>query len=419
MMAFDSSHSLPTIEAPASLVYAVNTVARDGRDGEPERGGVLIDTPPRRIKEILPKFQKRSTNPSQEPRWYRQLIRRLKEDSQLLRSTFQLAFALLCIWIGAEFYFFVRWGTSGGQETYVPRPPGAEGFLPISGLVSLKYWIQTGIINSVHPAALFILLAVVVVSVTAKKSFCSWLCPIGTLSESLWMLGRGLFGQNRDLPRWIDIPLRSLKYLLLSFFAWSVWNMGVEALAGFIDSPYNRVADVKMYLFFAQISSLAFWVIASIMFLSVVIRNFWCRYLCPYGALLGIVGLLSPMKITRAKATCVDCELCTRACPANIKVHAAGRVWSDECTSCLACVQVCPVKNTLDVRFRAKGTSVPNWVIGTLVGGIFFGVTGLAMLSGHWHNSIPKDEYLRRFQQLDSPLYQHFRGQAPQYGPND
>jgi polyferredoxin len=54
--------------------------------------------------------------------------------------------------------------------------------------------------------------------VFVKKAFCSWLCPIGTLSESLWMLGRKLFGKNPGLPRWLDYPLRSLKYLLLFFF---------------------------------------------------------------------------------------------------------------------------------------------------------------------------------------------------------
>jgi polyferredoxin len=371
------------------------------------------------IKKIPPELRKRKTTFSLATQWYRRFVRRLKEDSQLLRSTVQLAFAMLCIWIGVEFYLFARWGASGGHELFVRRPPGAEGFLPISGLISLKYWIQTGIINTIHPAALFILLGIVGVSVVAKKAFCSWLCPVGTLSESLWMLGSKLFARNLTLPVWLDYPLRSLKYLLLLFFAWSIWNMDVHALAAFIQSPYNKVADIKMYLFFAQISSFALWVIVGLMVLSVVIKNFWCRFLCPYGALLGIIGWLSPLKITRTKETCIDCELCTKACPANINVHTARRVWSDECTSCLACVQVCPVKDTLNVRMRTRSAAVPNWVFGTLVVGVFVAVTGLALLTGHWQNSISKVEYLRRFQQLDSPLYQHFRGQVPQYGPND
>ena len=102
---------------------------------------------------------------------------------------------------------------SGGSEAFVARPPGAEGFLPISALISLKYFLLTGIINAVHPSGLFILLAILAVSFLLKKAFCSWLCPIGTLSESLWMLGRKLFRRNLTLPRWLDYPLRSLKYI--------------------------------------------------------------------------------------------------------------------------------------------------------------------------------------------------------------
>jgi len=242
------------------------------------------------------------------------------------------------------------------------------------------------------------------------------------------MLGQRLFKRNLTTPRWLDYPLRSLKYLLLFFFVSSIWQMDMPSLRQFIHSPYNKVADIKMYLFFADISIFALWTIIILLVFSVVVKNFWCRFLCPYGALLGIVGWLSPLKITRNKSTCTDCALCTKACPSNIKVHKAGharpndvvgRVWSDECTSCLACVQVCPVKETLDLRVSAKARPVQTWVLGTLVAGVFVAVTGLATLVGHWQNGITKEEYLRRFQELNAPVYQHFRGEVPNYGPND
>ena len=88
--------------------------------------------------------------------------------------------------------------------------------------------------------------------------------------------------------------------------------------------------------------------------------------------------------------------------------------------SCMLCVQACPVKNTLDIRVSAKSkNTVPNWVLGALVGGVFVAVTGLAILTGNWQNAISKEEYHRRFQQLENPIYQHFRGEVPKYGPND
>jgi len=371
------------------------------------------------IRKVPPDQRRRKIDFSREPHWYRRLAWRFREDSQFLRSAVQLAFVLLCAWIGIEFYLFMQWGTSGGNAPFVSRPPGVEGFLPIGSLISLKAWLETGTITMIHPSGLFILLAIIGVSVALKKAFCSWLCPIGTLSESLWMLGQKLFKRSLTIPRWLDYPLRSLKYLLMAFFVWSIMVMDVPALAGFISSPYNKMADVKMYLFFANISTVALWTIIILVLLSVLIKNFWCRFLCPYGALLGVLGWLSPLKVTRTASSCIDCALCTKVCPSNIKVHKVTRVWSDECTSCLACVEVCPVKNTLNVRLSRKSPAVPNRVMGALVAGVFVAVTGLAILTGHWQNSITQEEYLRRFQQIDSPLYQHFRGEVPQYGPDD
>jgi hypothetical protein len=66
-----------------------------------------------------------------------------------------------------------------------------------------------------------------------------------------------------------------------------------------------------------------------------------------------------------------------------------------------------------------RGPAVPTWVYGTLVAGLFVAVTGMAMLTGFWQNGITREEYQRRFQALDAPVYQHFRGKVPQYGPND
>lgn len=363
--------------------------------------------PALKARKIPSALRRRRISFSIEPKWYKRNLWRLKEDSQFLRSVVQLAFVLLCTWIGIEFYLFVKWGMSAGTAKFVSRPPGVEGFLPISALISLKYWLTTSIINTVHPSALFIFLAIIIASVVLKKSFCSWLCPIGTLSESLWLLGEKIFGKNIHLPRWLDYPLRSLKYLLLSFFVWAVVGMDAPAMAAFINSPYNKMADVKMFLFFANISTFALWTIIVFMILSVVVKNFWCRFLCPYGALLGIVGWLSPFKITRENFTCVDCNLCTEACPADIQVHVAGRIWSDECTSCLRCVEVCPVKNTLTMTTSLVKKTIPNWVFGVLVVGVFMAVTGLAMLTGHWDNSITKEEYAKRIQEIDAPLYQH------------
>jgi ferredoxin len=377
---------------------------------------------PQRLVQIRPKRlspERRKPRPAYlaEKRWHRRLLLRLGSDPRAMRRAAQLAFIVLCVWIGVEFHRFVAWGLSGGVTPYAVRPPGVEGFLPISAIISACHWLVTGQLNRVHPAAVFILFAIVLMSVLVKKAFCSFLCPVGTLSEYLWKLGRWIVGRNPRLPRVLDAILRSLKYLLLGFFLISILRMDSETLSRFVGSPYNKVADIKMYLFFADISAFALKVLLVLAVLSVVVQNPWCRYLCPYGALLGVVGFLAPAKITRRSSTCIDCQLCTRACPSNIQVHQASRVRSDECTSCLDCVAACPVKDTLDVRVGRRVVS-PRMVVGLVIA-VFLGVTGLAMATGHWKNQISREEYLHRFQRLDSPLYQHARGQVPAYGPED
>jgi Pyruvate/2-oxoacid:ferredoxin oxidoreductase delta subunit len=379
-----------------------------------------VDSVARRTVKKIPADQRRKKYRSDRSlSWFKRTVERLKNDSQFFRSTVQSAFVLLCIWIGIEFHLFMKWGLSDGITQYVERPPGVEGFLPISALMGLLHWIYGGTLNSIHPAGTVILIGFIAVGFMMKKAFCSWMCPIGTLSESLWMLGEKLFKRNFTVWRWLDYPLRSLKYLLLFFFVYAIGSMSITDLDTFINSPYNKVADIKMYLFFAEITPFALYTILGLMAASVLIKNFWCRFLCPYGALLGLSGMLAPFRITRIKESCIDCELCTKVCPSNIKVHQLGQVWSDECTSCMRCVEECPVKETLVLRTKERSATVAPWVFGVLVVGTFIAVTGLGMLTGHWKNSVGKDEYQFRFQKLDSPLYNHAQGSVPQYGPND
>ncbi len=319
----------------------------------------------------------------------------------------QILFVLFSIWIGIQFHFFVKWLESGGTATFVERPPGVEAFLPISSLMSLYYFFLTGEISQVHPAGLFIFVAIISVSFILGKSFCSWICPVGFISEYIGEFGekinKKLFGRKLTLPKLIDYPLRSLKYLLLGFFAYSIFVMSAAELNKFLNSPYNIVADLKLYYFFARISPFSLKVLIILFVLSVFIRNFWCRYLCPYGALLGILSILSPVKIKREAKTCIDCGLCTKACPSGIKVDKVNYVISDECTGCLECVDACPVADTLVLQtVIPPRKKIDKKVIGYAILAIYFFITSVGYFTGNWHNDVPKKTYLELSKNLDS-----------------
>jgi polyferredoxin len=331
----------------------------------------------------------------------KKLIRRTDRDySQSLRHGYQAGFLLLNVWLGAQFYFWVRHFETSGQSAYVSRPAGVEGWLPIAGMMNLKYFLVTGHVPTLHPAAMFLLITFLAIAFLFRKAFCSWLCPVGTVSEYLGKFGKKLFGRNFHLVRWIDIPLRGLKYLLLGFFVWAVSSMSASAIAAFMRSPYGIVADVKMLNFFRFIGQTGLIVLGILVIASVLVQNFWCRYLCPYGALLGIASRFSPIRVRRNLDTCIDCAKCAKACPSALPVDKLVTIKSAECTGCLECVAVCPAEGALQMSLpqiiatRApKAGRMPAWAFAAGVAALFFGIVGFAKTEGYWKSDIPQAVY--------------------------
>jgi polyferredoxin len=329
--------------------------------------------------------------PAAEPR--KKLHRRLATDrSQALRRAFQAAFLALNVWIAVEFILFVRFYESRGSTVWAQRPPGVEGWLPIASLMNLKVWLLTGEIPALHPAGMFLLIAFVSISFAFRKTFCSWLCPVGTISEWLWKLGRETFGRNFQLPRAVDIPLRGLKYLFFGLFFYAVLHMPVEGIRAFLNGPYGVVADVKMLNFFRYLGFGGAAVVGALVLLSVFVRNFWCRYLCPYGALFGVVSLLSPSRIRREPDACIDCGKCAKACPSQLPVDKLVQIRSAECTACMECVAACPAEGALALSLTRK-RRVPAWAVAAGIAVLFLGIYGWALRSGHWNTDLPSQVY--------------------------
>ncbi len=326
----------------------------------------------------------------------KKLIRRTDRDySQQLRRGGQLLFLGLNLYLGGAFYVWVRNIEMHGAVGM--RPAGVEGWLPIAGLMNLKYWLVTGHVPQAHPAAMFLLVAFLLISVAFRKAFCSWLCPVGTLSEYLWRAGRRLFRRNFSLPNWVDIPLRGLKYFLLGFFLWAVATMSAREISGFMRSPYGVIADVKMLNFFRHMGETGLIVISILVVASLFVQNFWCRYLCPYGALMGLAALFSPVRVRRDADACIDCAKCAKACPSSLPVDRLVSIKSAECTACMECVAVCPAQGALQMAlpgFTRRRRPIPAWVVAAGVAVLFAGTVGYAKASGTWQTHFPDSVYL-------------------------
>lgn len=320
------------------------------------------------------------------------LKRAPKDHSQTIRRAVQLVFLALNVWIGVQFYLWVRYYESGGRSMWADRPPGVEGWLPIASLMNLKVLLLTGRVAKLHPAGMCILLAFLAASWFFRKSFCSWLCPVGTLSEYLWRVGRQTFRRTFRLPRRLDIGLRGLKYALLGLFLYAVGSMSVDAIRAFLEGPYGIVDDVKMLNFFRSLGLTGAIVMAMLVLASVFIQNFWCRYLCPYGALMGLFSFASPLRIRRDPNICIECGKCSKACPSVLPVARLITIKSAECTGCMQCVAVCPAADALFLS-APRHRRVSAWVVAAGVTAIFIGVCGWAQWTGHWSTDIPSRIY--------------------------
>lgn len=309
-----------------------------------------------------------------------------------------LAFLLFAGW---EFWRFYQQAIAPGPMT-ATRPPAVESFLPISALVGLKRFLLTGYWDQVHPAGLTILAAAIVGALVARKAFCGWVCPVGTISRGIEWVGEKVLWRRRwpVVPRWLDLGLMSLKYVILAFFAWAIlWQMPLAGLEEFQRSPYNVAADAKMLLFFLDLSTTSIGVLGGLVLLSLVVKNAWCRWGCPYGALLGLASYASPLRIVRDTATCNDCGACSRACPVEIPVHARLQVRSPECTGCLSCVAASTVPSCLGVSRTKK---ISPWVLPVLGVGTMLAFWAIAVATGFWTSDVPLELFRRAYRMAPS-----------------
>lgn len=263
----------------------------------------------------------------------------------------------------------------------VSRPAGVDALCPFGGLETL-YALLTGggYVRHIAASSVILLVGMLAMALVYRRSFCGQLCPLGTLQGLFGALGRRLFGSRPSVPAAVDRVGRWLKYAVLVVFALWTWRA-----AELVMRPYDPWAAWAHLTSARLLTELGVGLAVLIVALagSLVYERFFCKYLCPTGALLGLLSRVSVLRISRSEATCIDCGLCDRACPMNVKVSAAETVTSSECISCNECVNACPVADTL--RVSTPGRRRPSAALATgLVIALMAGIIGVTTLTGHF-----------------------------------
>ncbi len=319
-------------------------------------------------------------------------LRSALQRPAILHRTVQYAFLAFYLYVGLRFYAYAQW-VMGLSADYVPKPASVEAFLPISALLAAKRLLFTGEYDLVHPAGLTILLFALASSLLFRKAFCGYLCPAGTLSMLLGRLGKAL-GLRCRMPGWLSLVLSLPKYAILLFFVYLLLiQMDLPAIEGFLRTPYNMAADTKMLLFFLHPSPTLLIILGLLLLGGMLFPAFWCRGFCPYGALLGLFSLFSPLALWRNATRCTGCRRCSRACPSRIPVYEKSRLSNPECLGCTECIGACPEPDCLQLRFgyTAKARILPFWsaLAGSLM--LLCLMYFWAVSSGNWTSRVPAD----------------------------
>ena len=162
--------------------------------------------------------------------------------------------------------------------------------------------------------------------------FCGWLCPFGALQEILFKIGRVLKLPQINIPFWLNERLWVVKYLILVLIAsttivGSTYSYGLIEIEPFktaITSYFNRSLPYVLYS-------------AILLSIAVFSERFFCRFMCPLGAILAFLGRFHILNMIPRRPECGNpCHLCEKSCPVQA-IEPSGKINMNECFQCLDC----------------------------------------------------------------------------------
>ncbi len=283
-------------------------------------------------------------------------IKAPRPKAQRWRTAVQIFFFVLVVLIAT---------TTALKEKGVVLPLAGSASLhaicPFGGVVSFWQLATLGtLVKKVHESSVVLAVLGLLLALLFGPVICGWVCPFGSFQEWLGKLGKKLFGKkyNAMLPRGLDRILRFLRYAVL---VWVSYMTVVTGKLFFQDyDPYFALFN----FWTGEVAVAGFIALGATILLSLAVERPFCKYACPYGALLGIFNLFRIFGIKRKASTCISCHACTKACPMNIEVESRTVVRDHQCLSCLKCTSeaACPVPATVELAFGplevpAEGTA--------------------------------------------------------------
>ena len=216
------------------------------------------------------------------------------------------------------------------------------------------------------------------------RAMCGWACPIGFIQDQITRVRTGLKISAKEFSKKTHKKMTVVKYAILFAVLLLSFSMGATLMADeaageiyksyfpamaqsaptcvgcptpilryiFIDIMINTNPNFTDWTSYLQIFIFLIFIVGA-----VAMPRFWCRYLCPMGALSSLFNKTSLLSIKKDHVKCTNCDVCANVCPTRVRLVADEdedtRVVDTNCTFCLDCVEACPEK-ALTVEFANK-----------------------------------------------------------------
>jgi polyferredoxin len=304
----------------------------------------------------------------------------------LVRRISQIFFFLLFIWFCIASTF--------GQSFWQLRAWPVNWFLQLDPLVALGTVLTTGTLYW----GLAWALATIALTLLLGRFFCGWLCPFGSMHHFIGYLGsrRRSMKEKISVNRYLGSQ-RTKYYVLFALLGPAVGVLALNIVSGawgrvseqqvpfdgttslfslitgfldpiplvyrsvnllllpFADSFFHLTSTAMRHYEAAWLTAFVFF---SALFLNLAIPRFYCRFVCPLGALYGIMGRFALWRIGKKSAECSQCRLCDSRCEGAC--DPAGRIRISECVLCFNCLYTCNEELTGYHTFRSASGEITS-----------------------------------------------------------
>jgi polyferredoxin len=266
--------------------------------------------------------------------------------TQRVRHLVQLAFAL----------FIIAGSIAHNLATEDGAVPSIDALCPFGGIETLWRTLSSGgqFVPKTHVSNLVLLAGLVAGTLIAGGAFCGWVCPFGAVQDLMTAIRKRLrLRELRVSPR-VDRVLRYGRYVALAVILYQTISSVKLWFADF--DPYRTLFGLEwLFRFDLAANWLSYGLVVFVLGTTLFVERGFCRYACPLGGAISVLGRFSLLRIRRSSNTCKGCALCERPCPVKLPVATADTISSD-CIGCLGCVEACPREGALEVKLA------PAWL---------------------------------------------------------